>query len=32
MTREQRRQLRRGVLYICLLTAACLALIAGLTA
>ncbi len=31
MTREQKRQLRRGVLYICLLTVICLLLIAGLT-
>ena len=31
MTREQKRQLRRGTLYICLLTVICLLLIAGLT-
>lgn len=31
MTREQRRQLRRGVLYVCLLSLLCLVLIAGLT-
>lgn len=32
MTRNQRRQLRRGVLYVCILTVLCLLLIAGLTA
>lgn len=31
MTRNQRKQLRRGVLYLCLLAALCLLLIAGLT-
>lgn len=32
MTREQRRQIRRGVLYILMLVVICLLLIAGLTA
>lgn len=32
MTRNQRRQLRRGVLYLSLLAVICLLLIAGLTA
>lgn len=32
MTREQKKQLRRGVLYIGLLVMICLLLIAGLTA